>query len=85
LKEVQICCGGGRPEIPSVSAAFCVSAPFAILTIFFPGNDIAMSKDLSNLTDGQILIELKRTLAFCDQMTKELSRRAIEDPETLEA
>ena len=70
-------------------AAICVSALLPTLAryelaIFFPGNDTVMSKDLSNLTDGQILIELKRTLALCDQMTKELSRRATEDPEILE-
>jgi hypothetical protein len=44
-----------------------------------------MLRDLSNLTDGQILIELKRTLAFCDQMAKELSRRGLEEPETVKA
>lgn len=32
------------------------------------------------MTDGQILIELRRQMVFCDLASQELSRRATEDP-----
>jgi hypothetical protein len=37
--------------------------------------------DFDEMTDGQILIELKRSLSFCDQAAKELSRRGTDEPE----
>jgi hypothetical protein len=40
--------------------------------------------DFNGMTDGQILIELRRQRVFCDLATQELARRAAEDPDNEE-